>query len=119
MQRLLTVITLEGFKIMAINLINTLAQPLRFSAKFVNHNEQVSGLSTSRFVQDEATFECYNLNLTYDLNGNEWLKKNLGIENLTLKGDIADLFRISTIRQERGTSYPFSRQFSFSLTAMF
>ena len=40
---------------MAINLINTLAQPLRFSAKFVNHNEQVSGLSTSRFVQDTST----------------------------------------------------------------
>ena len=86
---------------------------------FKGINVTTATQATSRFVQDEATFECYNLNLTYDLNGNEWLKKNLGIENLTLKGDIADLFRISTIRQERGTSYPFSRQFSFSLTAMF
>ena len=39
----------------SINLINTLAQPLRFSAKFVNHNEQASGLSTSRFIQDTST----------------------------------------------------------------
>ena len=54
-----------------------------------------------------------------DLKGNKWLKRNLGIQTLTLKGDIADLFRISTIKQERGTSYPFSRQFSFTLSAMF
>ena len=86
---------------------------------FKGINETSTTYATSRFVQDEATFTCQNLNVTFDLNGNKWFKKNLGIENFTLKGDIADLFRISTIRQERGTSYPFSRQFSLSLTAMF
>ena len=40
---------------MSINLINTLSQPLRAAAKFVNHNEQASGLSTSRFIQDTGT----------------------------------------------------------------
>lgn len=40
---------------MSINLINTLAQPLKTAAKFVNHNEQASGLSTSRFIQDTTT----------------------------------------------------------------
>ena len=40
---------------MSINLINTLAQPLKSAAKFVNHNEQASGLSTSRFIQDTST----------------------------------------------------------------
>lgn len=40
---------------MSINLINTLAQPLKAAAKFVNHNEQASGLSTSRFIQDTTT----------------------------------------------------------------
>lgn len=40
---------------MSINLINTLSQPLKAAAKFVNHNEQASGLSTSRFIQDTAT----------------------------------------------------------------
>lgn len=75
--------------------------------------------STSRFVQDETTFMCQNLNLTYELRQNKWIKQHLGVDNLALKGNIADLFRISTIKQERGTSYPFSRQFSFSLTAVF
>lgn len=40
---------------MSINLINTLAQPLKSAAKFVAHNEQASGLSTSRFIQDTGT----------------------------------------------------------------
>ena len=40
---------------MSINLINTLAQPLKTAAKFVNHNEQASGLSTARFIQDTTT----------------------------------------------------------------
>ena len=86
---------------------------------FKGINETTATQATSRFVQDEATFTCQNLNVTYDLKGNKWLKRNLGIQTLTLKGDIADLFRISTIKQERGTSYPFSRQFSFTLSAMF
>lgn len=40
---------------MSINLINTLSQPLKTAAKFVNHNEQASGLSTARFIQDTTT----------------------------------------------------------------
>lgn len=40
---------------MSITLINTLAQPLKTAAKFINHNEQPSGLSTSRFIQDTGT----------------------------------------------------------------
>lgn len=40
---------------MQLNLINTLSQPLRSAAKFINHNEQASGLSTSRFIQDTST----------------------------------------------------------------
>lgn len=40
---------------MSINLINTLSQPLRTAAKFVNHQEQPSGLSSTRFIQDTST----------------------------------------------------------------
>ena len=37
------------------NLINTLPKPLKPAAKFVRHQEQASGLSTSRFIQDVST----------------------------------------------------------------
>ena len=36
-------------------LINTLPKPLRPVAKFVRHQEQAAGLSTSRFIQDVST----------------------------------------------------------------
>ncbi len=37
------------------NLINTLPKKLKPAAKFVRHQEQASGLSTSRFIQDVTT----------------------------------------------------------------
>lgn len=40
---------------MSINLINTLAQPLKSAAKFTAFQEQSSGLSTSRCIMDTAT----------------------------------------------------------------
>ena len=36
-------------------LIDTLPKPLRPAARFIRHQEQASGLSTSRFVQDVST----------------------------------------------------------------
>lgn len=40
---------------MQVNLINTLSGTLKYAAKFVNHQEQASGLSTSRCIQDTST----------------------------------------------------------------
>ena len=73
---------------------------------------------TSRFVQDEKTFTCRNINLQYELRAVS-LTKNFGFESLLFSGSMADLFYISTVKRERGTSYPFSQQFSFSISAMF
>lgn len=86
---------------------------------FKGINEREETKATSRFVQDDKTLTCQNVNLTYELRHNKWLMHNVGIESLVLKGDVADLFRISTIKQERGILYPFSRQFSFSLSIIF
>ncbi len=40
---------------MQVTLFNTLSQPLKAAAKFVNSQEQASGLSTTRFIQDTGT----------------------------------------------------------------
>lgn len=42
-------------KIHDTNLINTLPKTIKPAAKFVRHQEQASGLSTSRFIQDVTT----------------------------------------------------------------
>lgn len=73
---------------------------------------------TSRFVQDENTLICQNINFQYDLRAKNVLQK-LGLEALNLSADIADPMYLSSIRRERGTSYPFSKQFSFKIQATF
>lgn len=73
--------------------------------------------ASSRFIMDENTLECRSISLGYDWEA-EWLKK-AGLSYLTLAGYMEDVFRISSIKQERGLDYPFSRKFSISLTARF
>lgn len=73
---------------------------------------------TSRFVFKDNAFYCSSLNLGYEF-PTEWTKRYLSISYLALNGYIEDLFYKSTIKQERGTDYPFSRKFSLSLTVRF
>ncbi|TCC99653.1 SusC/RagA family TonB-linked outer membrane protein [Pedobacter hiemivivus] len=73
---------------------------------------------TSRFVQDENTIVCQNVNLQYDLRSKPLLRK-LGMQALNLTADVSEPLYLSTIRRERGTAYPFSLQFSFSINATF
>lgn len=73
---------------------------------------------TSRFVQDENTLRCQNISLQYSLRQNPFLK-NFGIADLTASANFSDVFYLSTVRRERGTSYPFSKQFSFNINATF
>lgn len=75
--------------------------------------------ATSRFVQNESTISLQNIYLSYTFQNNRWLKNILGIQNLTLGANVSDLFYISTVKQERGLSYPYSRRFSFSLGLQF
>ncbi|WP_303180254.1 SusC/RagA family TonB-linked outer membrane protein [uncultured Butyricimonas sp.] len=72
---------------------------------------------TSRFVQDDNELSLSALTLSYDFN-TEFVKK-LYLQRLRLELSSNDLFRISTVRQERGTSYPFARSVNFSLRATF
>ncbi len=68
--------------------------------------------STSRFVQKEHMLSLNSLRLSYTL-PTEKLKQNF-ISMLRLSATMNDLFYISTIRQERGLSYPFARTIHFA-----
>ena len=82
------------------------------------YNESTT-YSTSRFVQDESTLTLQNIYLSYSFQNNKWLQNKLKIRNLTLGANISDLFYISTVKQERGLSYPYARRFSLSLGLQF
>jgi TonB-linked SusC/RagA family outer membrane protein len=74
--------------------------------------------ASSRFVMKENTLECRTINLDYEFNP-RWLRGHLPVEYLSVGAYAEDIFRASTIRQERGLYYPFARKFSLSLSARF
>ncbi|NLR81121.1 SusC/RagA family TonB-linked outer membrane protein [Chitinophaga eiseniae] len=72
---------------------------------------------TSRFVQDEKTLTMQNANFQYDVKSS--FAKKLKMQALSFSANMADLFYLSTVRRERGTTYPFSRQLSLTVNALF
>ncbi len=75
-------------------------------------NSQSTPIS-SRFVQRNNSVSLQSLNLSYDFYK---YARQMGMENLRLSFYANDLFWLSTIKQERGTAYPFARSFTFALT---
>ncbi len=73
---------------------------------------------TSRFVQNLNELQMTSLNIGYDFRNQSFLKKG-NIERLKLSFYMNDLFRVSSIKTERGTDYPFARMFSFQVQATF
>ena len=68
---------------------------------------------SSRFVMDNNYLKLESVRIGYEFN-QEWLK-SFGISGLTINAYMSDIWRISTIKQERGIDYPFARTISFSL----
>ena len=73
---------------------------------------------TSRFVQNENTLVCNNINFQYEIRSDEVLRK-MKLQSLNFSANMAEPMYLSSIRRERGTSYPFSRQLSFTINATF
>jgi TonB-linked SusC/RagA family outer membrane protein len=73
---------------------------------------------SSRFVQNENAISFESINVGYQFSNSAWMKK-LSLANLRVNAYTNDVFRISTVRRERGISYPYARSFSFSVSANF
>lgn len=80
-------------------------------------NRDVTTLPTSRFVQDDNFLTLSSISLTYDFN--ESFVKRLRMSRMSFEVSMEDIVRWSSIRQERGLSYPFARGVSFSLMVNF
>ena len=66
---------------------------------------------STRLMQKNNFLNMSSLSLSYDI-PREFLNRYY-LERCKLLFSMTDLFRISTIKQERGTSYPFARTMSF------
>jgi TonB-linked SusC/RagA family outer membrane protein len=73
---------------------------------------------TSRFVEKNNELYISSLNVGYDFYKMRWIKK-VGLQRLKMTFYMDELFRFSSIQIERGTSYPFARNFSFAVQASF
>lgn len=73
---------------------------------------------STRFVKDENTLTLQNINVRYDLKSLEFMKKK-GIRSFVLSANASNLFYFSTVKQERGISYPFARNFSLGINVIF
>lgn len=67
---------------------------------------------SSRFVENENEIWLSSINFAYEFP--QSLIQSWGIQRLRLTLGASDLFRLSTVRYERGTSYPYSRSINMS-----
>ena len=75
---------------------------------------------TSRFVMNENLFQMSSLSLTYRMDNNEYpFLRRLHISSMRWSFNMEDIFYLSSIKRERGTDYPYSRQFALSLNLVF
>lgn len=74
---------------------------------------------SSRFVQPDNTLIGESMRVGYDFPASHPIIKRLGMRTLSVNAYLNDIFRISTIRQERGIEYPFARIISFSINTSF
>ena len=72
---------------------------------------------TSRFIQDYNVLALNSLSIGYDFN--LAFVKPIGLSMLRLQFNMGDVVRFSSVKQERGLSYPYARTFNISLNASF
>lgn len=86
-------------------------------AKFKSIKDSEYTPMSSRFVMDENVFSGESFQMGYEFTG-KWLQA-AGISVMTLQAYTSNIFRISSVKEERGIEYPFARSVSFSLGLTF
>ncbi len=86
--------------------------------KFFKGIDASTTKATSRFVMPENTFELQNVSVQYVFDGKA-LKEKARIQNIILGVNMSDVFYVSTIKRERGTTYPFARHATLSVSLTF
>ena len=83
-------------------------------AQFKNIANSLSTPMSSRFIQKENTFSLESFRVGYEFGPD--VAQKFGASSLRLNAYMNDIFRLSTVKMERGISYPFARSISFSLS---
>ncbi|MDD2424421.1 MAG: SusC/RagA family TonB-linked outer membrane protein [Bacteroidales bacterium] len=82
-------------------------------SRFKNINNTSITKPTSRFIENDNYLRMTSFNLSYEFNKKQINKYYL--ERLKLILYANDVFNISSVKQERGLSYPFARSFTLTV----
>ena len=86
-------------------------------SKFKAIDNYASTPMPSRFVGTENTFSGESFSFGFDMDA-AWLRV-AGIQGMNFRVYMNDIFRVSTVKNERGLSYPIARSVSISLGVTF
>lgn len=86
-------------------------------AMFRRIDDETALYQTSRLVQDNNYINLQSLSLSYTVPAH--VLRSTFIERMRFMFSTTDLFRISTIKMERGTIYPFAQTFSLGANITF
>ena len=86
-------------------------------AKFKGISRTESTPMSSRFVSVNNYLTIESIRVSYELPYT--LMKKMGLQGMTFSAYMNDIARWATVKEERGTSYPFSRSISMALSLNF
>ncbi len=76
--------------------------------------------TSSRFISRFNEFRMSSLAMGYRFEQKKYkFLEECRIASISLNASFQDIFRLSTVKQERGLSYPFARAFNLSLSVLF
>lgn len=76
--------------------------------------------ASDRFIMKDNELKLASINLGYRFKQTQYkLLRRLNIDVFTLNFTTNDLLRLSTVKMERGLSYPFSRSYTMSFSIIF
>jgi TonB-linked SusC/RagA family outer membrane protein len=88
------------------------------NAKFKAISRTEKTPMSSRFVEDNNILAGESISVGYETAAAKWLR-SIGASSISMRAYMNDIFRISTVVNERGIDYPFARSVSFSLGVRF
>lgn len=86
-------------------------------ADYKDIKDQSMPKQTTRFVEKENTLNLQRFNLAYEFDTP--IAAKIGARKLSIGLGMNDLFRLSTVRMERGTTYLYSRGLDINIIALF
>ena len=90
----------------------------RYNSTFCKGYSTEETRATSRFVMEDNVLELSSASLQYRWDS-KWVRNILKVQSITFGVNASDLIHWGSIKQERGTSYPYARNIQGSIKLLF